>query len=96
MKYWMILILMFRDFLLAVPSLILVLKKAKVLEVGFLGKAATFNLLYALPLFVLSSPHGPGRLALIFGWAFLGWGFGLYLLTGWGYMKDAIARIRAL
>ena len=58
------------------------------LPVHFLGKAATFNLLYAFPLLLLGD--GPGavaHLAQVFGWAFAFWGVGLYwwagLLYGW-------------
>jgi cardiolipin synthase len=47
--------------------------------VHFLGKAATFNLLYAFPLLLLGD--GGSRLATladVFGWAFAIWGLSLY------------------
>jgi cardiolipin synthase len=62
------------------------------LPVHFLGKAATFNLLYAFPLLLLGDGDGTlNRLAEVFGWAFAFWGVGLYwwagLLYGWQVWK---------
>ncbi len=45
-------------------------------QVNFLGKAATFNLMYAFPLLLLSDGSGwIASLAAVFGWAFAGWGY---------------------
>ena len=53
------------------------------LPVHFLGKAATFNLLYAFPLLLLGDGDGlVARLAEVFGWAFAFWGIGLYWWAG--------------
>ena len=53
------------------------------LPVHFLGKAATFNLLYAFPLLLLGEGDGVvATLALVFGWAFAVWGIGLYWWAG--------------
>jgi cardiolipin synthase (CMP-forming) len=53
------------------------------LPVHFLGKAATFNLLYAFPLLLLGDGEGlVARLAEVFGWAFAFWGVGLYWWAG--------------
>ncbi|MEQ6899814.1 CDP-alcohol phosphatidyltransferase family protein [Nocardioides sp. YIM 152588] len=53
------------------------------LPVHFLGKAATFNLLYAFPLLLLGEGDGVvATLALVFGWAFAAWGIGLYWWAG--------------
>ncbi|WKN46580.1 CDP-alcohol phosphatidyltransferase family protein [Nocardioides sp. Arc9.136] len=62
------------------------------LPVHFLGKAATFNLLYAFPLLFLGDGEGTvASLARVFGWAFAGWGIGLYwwagLLYAWQVRK---------
>ncbi|GAB3866858.1 CDP-alcohol phosphatidyltransferase family protein [Nocardioides maradonensis] len=62
------------------------------LPVHFLGKAATFNLLYAFPLLLLGDGDGTiATLAKVFGWAFTGWGIGLYwwagLLYAWQVRK---------
>lgn len=53
------------------------------LPVHFLGKAATFNLLYAFPFLLLAV--GDGLLATIarpIGWAFVIWGTALYWWSG--------------
>ena len=53
------------------------------LPVHFLGKAATFNLLYAFPLLLLGEGSGVvPTLAKVFGWAFALWGIGLYWWAG--------------
>ena len=53
------------------------------LPVHFLGKAATFNLLYAFPLLLLGDGQGiVATLATVFGWAFAIWGIGLYWWAG--------------
>ena len=65
-------------------------------KVTYLGKAATFNLLYALPLLLLTSSESGllSELAFIFGWAFAGWGIGLYLLTGISYARLGVKELR--
>jgi cardiolipin synthase (CMP-forming) len=63
------------------------------LPVHYLGKAATFNLLYAFPLILLGSGHGWGApAARTFGWAFTVWGVGLY----WWAALLYIAQVRGL
>lgn len=62
------------------------------LPVHFLGKAATFNLLYAFPLLLLGDGEGiVATLANVFGWAFAWWGIALYwwagLLYAWQVRK---------
>ena len=55
------------------------------LPVHFLGKAATFNLLYAFPMLLAALPSNDGLLAEVFrpmGWAFAAWGSVLYLWSG--------------
>jgi len=65
-------------------------------KVTYLGKAATFNLLYALPLLLLAQSGGENlsQVAFIAGWAFAGWGIGLYLWTGVGYARTGVNQIR--
>ncbi len=51
----------------------------------FLGKAATFNLLFAFPMLLAALPGNEGLLADVFrplGWAFATWGSVLYLWAG--------------
>ena len=53
----------------------------------FLGKAATFNLLYAFPLLLLSVGDTTfDHISRPFAWAFTGWGTALYLWSGWLYL----------
>jgi cardiolipin synthase len=84
MPIWVVALLIGRDLTLGA---ILAIKR-RVLQVTYLGKAATFNLLYSLPMLLLSQYE----ITRIFGWAFAIWGIGLYLLTGIGYGRVAIKR----
>jgi cardiolipin synthase len=62
-------------------------------EVHYLGKAATFCLLYAFPLLLLGTYSGTAAdLAQPIGWAFTIWGTALYLWSGVVYLNQ----IRAL
>jgi len=66
-----------------------------VLPVNYLGKAATFNLLYAFPLLLLGEGTGSvATLAEIFGWAFAIWGTGLYWWAGLLYVVQARQLVR--
>jgi cardiolipin synthase len=66
------------------------------LPVHFLGKAATFNLLYAFPLLLLGDGDGSiAVVAQIFGWAFVGWGTGLYWWAGVLYVVQVRRLVRA-
>ena len=79
----MALILPLRDALLWILVPILRTRGYSALPVHFLGKAATFNLLYAFPLLLLGDGEGTvATLADVFGWAFAVWGIGLYWWAG--------------
>jgi CDP-diacylglycerol--glycerol-3-phosphate 3-phosphatidyltransferase len=59
------------------------------LPVNFLGKAATFNLLYAFPMLLAALPERSDWLATVFrplGWAFTVWGTVLYWAAGIAYI----------
>jgi cardiolipin synthase len=80
---WFGVLLIARDGLLALSLPILRSRGYGPPPVHFLGKAATFNLLYAFPLLLLGDGSGPlATLALAFGWAFAIWGMGLYWWAG--------------
>ena len=65
------------------------------LPVHFLGKAATFNLLYAFPLLLLGDGTGTvATLADVFGWAFAWWGIGLYWWAGILYAYQVARLLR--
>ena len=86
---WFAVLLVGRDVFLAFLVPELRRRGLTVLPVHFLGKAATFCLLYALPLLLLGD--GDGTLALlarVFGWAFAVWGVGLYWWAGLIYAEQ--------
>lgn len=87
---WLLLILIGRDLWLAFVLLIKKRRGTGVFEVTFLGKAATFNLLYAFPFLLVSGQSGAGRVFLIGGWGFAIWGLGLYLVTALQYTFIAL------
>jgi cardiolipin synthase len=65
-------------------------------KVTYLGKAATFNLLYAFPILLLTI-YENGTLSdwiYAFGWAFSVWGVVLYIYTGVSYFRDGVLKIR--
>ena len=65
------------------------------LPVHFLGKAATFALLYAFPLVLLGIGDEPWHLTVrIIGWACVIWGAGLYWWSGLLYIGQGIEVIR--
>ena len=81
--WWVALLLPLRDLLLWTLVPILRTRGYSALPVHFLGKAATFALLYAFPLLLLGDGDGVvATLADVFGWAFAVWGIGLYWWAG--------------
>lgn len=87
---WILLLLIARDLLLATTLPALYKIGHGPMEVTFLGKAATFNLLYAFPFLLLASGDSIlARFADSLAWAFAGWGVALYLLTGFSYFLGA-------
>jgi cardiolipin synthase len=81
--WWFVVILPLRDLLLWGLVPFLRTRGYSALPVHFLGKAATFNLLYAFPLLLLGDGEGViPTLADVFGWAFAIWGIGLYWWAG--------------
>lgn len=76
---WLVVVLVGRDVLLACLMPSLAREGYGPLPVHVAGKAATFALLYAFPLLLLAeSPGVLGTAAAVLGWAFAGWGVGLY------------------
>jgi cardiolipin synthase len=92
---WIIVVLLGRDLLLGVMTIALTRKGQPPLKVTYLGKAATFNLLYAFPLLLLAlTDNAAGSIAFVFGWAFALWGVALYTFTGVSYFRSALKSIR--
>jgi cardiolipin synthase len=64
--------------------------------VHFLGKAATFFLLYAFPAVLLGDGDWPGAMfCKVVGWAFVIWGSALYWWAGLLYVRQTIAIVRS-
>lgn len=86
---WVVVLLILRDVLMSM--LLLYLKRFGItgVPVHFVGKAATMNLLYALPLVLMGTFSGlVGQLAHVFGWAFLIWGITMYWYAGVLYFRQ--------
>lgn len=81
--WWLVGVLVLRDVLVAGMYPVVRRNRLPVPPVHYIGKAATFNLLYAFPLVLLG--EGTSVLAEVVrpvGWAFIWWGTALYLLGG--------------
>jgi cardiolipin synthase len=64
-------------------------------EVHYLGKAATFCLLYAFPLLLLGTYDGTAAdIARPLAWAFTIWGTALYLWSGIVYLHQIVTLVR--
>jgi cardiolipin synthase (CMP-forming) len=92
------LLLLARDVVLAFSLPVLQRYGYGPLPVHFLGKAATFCLLYAFPLLLLGDGSGVlPELAYVFGWAFAIWGTALYWWAGLLYLAQVrrlVVRVR--
>ncbi len=87
--WWVVLLLVARDIWMALALIVKRKRSGEIFEVTFLGKAATFNLLYAFPFILLQGENGLGRFAHNIGWSFAIWGIGLYIFTAIDYTRDA-------
>ncbi len=84
---WLALVIIGRDLVLLCTLPALNRRGMTGLPVHYLGKAATFNLLYAFPLLLIGSHPGHlGDIAKPIAWAFTIWGTGLYLWAGGLYL----------
>jgi cardiolipin synthase len=91
LPWWVVIVLIARDIWMLPMVAIYRRKTGRVFTVTFLGKSATFNLLYAFPFLLLSGHSFWGQVAHILGWSFALWGIGLYLLTAIDYSRLALA-----
>jgi cardiolipin synthase len=93
---WLVVILVGRDVIMAVPLTLLKRHGYGPPPVHFMGKAATFNLLYAFPLMLLGDGHDWfNDAAGSIGWAFAIWGTTLYWLAAGLYMVQVRQVLRA-
>jgi cardiolipin synthase len=82
-------ILVGRDLLLTLTLPVLRRHGYGPLPVNFLGKAATFNLLYAFPFLLVATGGGTLRdVTEPIGWAFAVWGTALYVYAGVLYVAQ--------
>jgi cardiolipin synthase len=88
--WWLVSILLARDIWMAIILGIKKRRTGQLFEVTYLGKAATFNLLYAFPFLLLSGRGAFGSLMHVLGWGFAVWGVGLYLFTALQYSSVAL------
>jgi cardiolipin synthase (CMP-forming) len=94
--WWLVVIVVGRD--VFIPLLVPVLKTRgySSLPVHFVGKVATFSLLYAFPLVLLGSgEEGWHQLAWVVGWAFAIWGTALYWYAGGLYVAQTVRLLRS-
>jgi cardiolipin synthase len=88
--WWFVAILVARDLVMGVVLAVLKRRGITGLPVHFLGKAATFCLLYAFPLLLLGDGSGAlAQTAQVVGWAFAVWGTALYWWAGILYIGQA-------
>jgi cardiolipin synthase len=94
--WWLVVILVSRDVLLSFTVPLLARHGYGPLPVHFLGKAATFNLLYAFPLLLLATlGGGVGQVIEPIAWAFVWWGTALYWWAAWLYVRQMLTLFRA-
>ena len=96
LPFFVLLTIVVRDLVLGVLLIVMKSRGIPPFKVTYLGKAATFNLLYALPLLLLtdSSSGWVAEASFILGWGFALWGIALYLWTGLSYAGSGIRQLR--
>ncbi len=94
--WWVVVTLVARDLVLGVCVAVLRRLGYGPFPVVYLGKAATFLLLYAFPILLLGTQEGFwGDLARPVGYAFAAWGVALYLWSGLLYLTQFGLALRA-
>lgn len=93
---WLVALLVGRELVLGVMLLVLRRYGYPPLQVHYVGKAATFLLLYAFPTLLLAaSSHGTvAAVAEPIAWAFTIWGAALYVLAGVFYVVQVVGIVR--
>ena len=89
--WWVVVLIVGRDVVVSVALPLLRRKGYAAFPVLYIGKAATFNLLYAFPLLLLAQMDWPGAAACRpFALAFTAWGIGLHLWSGALYVVQLV------
>jgi cardiolipin synthase len=95
--WWLAALLIGRDLVLLMTVPALRRRGLTGLPVHYLGKAATFNLLYAFPLLLLGTRDDTlGHIAKPIAWALTIWGTGLYLWSGGLYLLQVRQVVREI
>lgn len=93
--WWAVLVLVARDAVLAACVLVLRWRRYGPFEVVYVGKAATFVLLYAFPLLLLGDgPSTAEAVVRAIAHAFAVWGVALYLWSGALYLAQFVLALR--
>ena len=93
--WWAVIALVARDLVLAATLPVLHARGYGPYRVTYLGKGATFLLLYAFPLLLAAQAQGWfADLARPFAYAFSVWGTALYLYTGALYLAQFVLALR--
>jgi len=94
--WWLAAIIVGRDLVLAPAVWLLRRRGIAPLNVSYLGKSATFCLLYAFPLLLIGAHDwAVSGVARPLAWAFVWWGTVFYLLSGVLYGMQVVQVIRA-
>jgi cardiolipin synthase len=94
--WWLVILLLVRDLVLGFTIPLLAHYGHGPLPVHFVGKAATFNLLYAFPLLLFGRFEGVlGEVARTIGWAFAWWGVALYWYAALLYLVQVYQVVSA-
>jgi len=94
--WWLAAIIVGRDLVLAPGVWLLRRRGIAPLNVSYLGKSATFCLLYAFPLLLIGAHDwAVSGVARPLAWAFVWWGTVFYLLSGVLYGMQVVQVIRA-
>ena len=93
--WWLVVVIVGRDFMLAAVGIILANHGYGPLPVHHLGKVATFSLLYALPILMLGEAFREiSWITNPIGWAFALWGAFLYWWAGVIYIAETARVVR--
>lgn len=94
--WWLLAVLVGRDVMITLLLPALRSRGYASLPVNFIGKAATFFLLFALPLILLGAVQWPyAQAARVIGWAIAIWGSYLYWWAGLMYVVQTRQIIRS-
>lgn len=87
--WWLVIVIVGRDAMLAVLGITLANFGYGPLPVHHLGKVATFCLFYALPILMIGQAFPAAAVVTVpFGWAFALWGAFLYWWAGLIYLRE--------